>query len=318
MYLNKLSYFLILIFIIGFSSCENKNKDAFYYGYYTYNLKNKVKSFKERSYIAKDVNGKIEKDEDSQIAVMFGNSDVFFHKNGFLKEKIYVDREGKIEQKEIYNYYENFKIKEKLIIDSLEDTIKLEVYKYDKDGFTVYDLDKSTNPFRNDYDTLEISKYNSKNLLDECRIFDYSGELNRWYKFVYRSDADDYSIEEYAGENDLLRKTNYKSDKEKHLKLQTSYEPNGELSARTELWLDDTEEYVMNELFIDYNKDTTKTEYSYDQYNNIMSIKQIHRDNIRKNRRLEYEYDENSNWIKRIEFENNTALIITEREYDYF
>ena len=158
--------------------------------------------------------------------------------------------------------------------------------KEEKIGYDFYNADGSL------YHKI-VFKYDDKGNVIEEKVYDTNDSLN--YKSLYKYDIYGNRIEEndYDASGTLNNKVVYKYDVTGNKVEQNGYNADGDL--------------------------VNKITFKYDDKGNIIDENGYNADgSLNYKWTYKYEYDDQGNWIKRIEFKYNNAEYVVERKYEYY
>lgn len=283
--MNKILTLLILTLISNlqtYSQTEIVLGAAFSDGLEKYNHFDKVDSIIEMNYKASLTNNEITKGfEDYGKAKTVATYD----KKGIVTElSVYIskDKKGNTYQ---YEYDKNDRLIKRIVLNSELDTVHKILIDYQTNELIEKSVffDGQTTPI-----TKWIFKFNDKSVIEK-RSFPVDDKV--------------YSSYELGESKELLKRTN------------DTYYWNYKYNDIGKLV--DEEQYTILQID-DGNpiRPVYKNEYKYDDYLNVIWIKKT---TSRSDKIIEFKYtfDEKKNWIKRIEFENDTPKLITERKIVY-
>lgn len=262
-----------IILLIGLNCYANPNKTD----WKKLNIKGKVKSISEISYLAIDKFGKIKKGNRAPNP-LWEKTDYIFDTNGYLLELIQSD------SSKSYYYSESYKydIWENLIETSISGGSKY-YYKYDNKGNKI---ELNTYLPNGQHESKHIYKYDEKdNMIEETLYYQESQPENTLYK--------------YDEKNNLIAINHYRSNGNCYSEVSYKYEDNNKIKA---IW--DNSYYSIYQYD---DKGNLIVENSLNSDDKPLYGKTTY----------EYEYDRNGNWIKSIVFKNGFAEYILERKIEY-
>lgn len=193
-----------------------------------------------------------------------------------------------------------------------------ELPRFDKKGNMTLRNDYSyTN-----YDSTLVRRYESRfdrkgNLIESIR---YNGKDSITHKYFNKYDSKGNLIESftYNSTDSLLRKTISIYDENNNLMDVNSFIAPKKHSI-TKFKYNNNSKQSEKHIYNSDNLLETKTLY---EYNNMGHWKEVRiynsNDELIENNSFDYEYDEKGNWVKKIEFKNNIATRIIERQILYF
>jgi len=256
-------------------------------------LKGKVKTLTQFTYQAIYRFGKIEKGEPS-ASPLAENFQMIYNEKGNKIEENRLNSDGSLSENYISKYDENGNKIEENYYDADENSSWKDIYTYDEKGNKIAE-------YTYDSDSILVSnntyKYNKNGKIK--REFHYwEGRLSTESTFKYNENGKIERISYYV-EGNLQIKWTYKYD---------------EKGILIEEIMDDSSRKLFYKIF-----------YRYDEKGNL--IEEIIYDSPRKflkkytykeKNTYQYEYDEQKNWTKKIEFQNDIPKTFTEREYQYY
>jgi len=260
-------------------------------------LKGKVKEVVNSTYEVETNSGEINKDE--RVNYIFsngpfdiltgnGNSKLIFNENGSMLEcKIY-KIDGSLHYKVIYSYDKKGYLMEENLYDSI--------------GEVKYKSKLKNHTIKNPYLSELVETYDSKGklIITEEREFDDSGNIIESRTTYIETDGD---------KNSRISKMEYNSNKNLIREEKISVDRVIEYSYNEKDLLKSVAMYDSNMRIKDYG-------YKRYEYNDNGDIVEIETSINKKN--YQYDYDENGNWIKRIQFDKGIPSFLTEREIEYY
>ena len=274
---------LLFLFNLWLIECENPKKKS---DLEKLGFKGKVKSVETIYYYAVEKSGKITKGDTSTKAFYL------FNKQGNLQEKL-------------TDFYYGSQYKTKYVYDSQNNLIQN--YIYDSYG----DLDKKI-IYKND---------NKGNKIEEL-IYDENDSLIKKYTYVYDLRGNLKKEFEYNPQG-LKSKKTYKYDLKGNLKKEKFYRSNGELDGKY-IYKYDSQGKVIAKYWFTTKvwltlKLTYKNTYKYNSQGDLIEEILYKNDGSIENKRsYEYEYDNQGNWIRAIEYDTKEKpqyIIIRKIEY---
>lgn len=287
----KVKIFLLLI--IGGLQCvfaqttslrqsQNHLKDMNLYG--------KVKTFKITPYKLVDYFGKITKGNKQDF--WKGDVVIVFDEQGYKKENNTYNKVGQLSQKVIYRYDEKGKRTSRDLYNSYGKLQMKFLYVYDNKGFkTAYNSYSPTGELNDSY----LYKNDAKGrMLDETWI---KKDKSFGSKYTYDYDAKTGKLAKMcqytSSETQVDNCTTYKYDK---------------MGRISEI-----------EIYNSNNIPTRKSVITYDDKGNEKEIKYYDGKGVfLEERYYEYKFDDNGNWIERIEYINQFPKSFLEREITYY
>jgi hypothetical protein len=276
-----------------------------------YELKGAVKSVVCETYDIVDImSGEIIKGDKSESPSFnplsdnsLGDNSIFsFNVLGEIENLTKFSPDGKI----IYGMTNKFN-KDNQIIES-------EISHNSTKSRTLFERDKMGNPIKSktlDFENKLICESILK-LDDSNRIIEGSSSYpadNKSYlsKFEYTDNLKIQSIYDEKGSLILMLK---KNNKGKFIE-KISYEKE-KIAA-----LYDNNDFLITYTVFDESELSRSFKYLNDEKGNIIDAKIYSNGDLDVSYKFEYEYDENSNWIKRVMFENDNPISVTTRSIEY-
>lgn len=229
---------------------------------------------------------------------------------------------GKVASISIYQYAGKIE-NEKIVKDSIN-RYPVDVAKYDKSGKKVEHItfwDDESTPHRK-----RIYIYDDDRLIESKVIsYDKNGKKKEGapnYKYTY---SDDNVTVSWYKKNEILTKKVemefdemggkksefhqwFDGDYERQIKVKLFYNNKNLLKRKTEEW------------HFNDSKTHYETTFKYDEYGNVTEEKRVNQEgeiNV-TGHNIEYEYDDNGNWIRRIKvYKDGGQIIINERKIEY-
>jgi hypothetical protein len=191
----------------------------------------------------------------------------------------------------------------------------------------------------------KLFKYDNDRNLIELNIFDASNDLSGSYKYNYDVSGNKTGSKYYGTDNSFKKRESYKYDNKGNAIEQIEYNSNDRLILRhvykydgkgnqvessTYSSLASLEERYTHKYDDKGNRIETnaydsngnlesKGTWTYDKYNNPIQNNWFNKKGVLSSAyRYEYEYDQQGNWIKKIEFEKNVPQKVILREIIYF
>lgn len=267
-------------------------------GLLTIGLKGKVKSVKQTSYKAEDSSGVIRmgiKKNASLGVTVNSNFNILFDDKGRIIKEKYYKTSGELEITSNHSYNNTYM--EETDESDLNGKIQIHrSYKYNSKG----------------------EKIESSSFL----IYDDGGNFNNKMIFTYNDKGNLIGWDVYTTKNkiNLQRKSIYKYDDKGNQIENNMYTSKG-IPAGKETYKYDEIGNITEQIY--YNNDCKTIEkklvFKYDKEGNVILKEQYQpTDKISKKWVYKYKYDKNNNWIERVDFENENAMFILERELEYF
>jgi hypothetical protein len=160
--------------------------------------------------------------------------------------------------------------------------------------------------------------YNDKGKMVICNIIQYPGSHNQQIKFKY--DKKGNMIESVYNNSKDEFKTIYKYDSTGNQTAQETFDSRG-LPFLKETYKVDNKENVLEHNYYSPGCKTIdhKMLFKYDSKGNVTQ-REFYQpaDKLAKTSTCKYEYDQDNNWAKRIDFENGKAMFVLERKLEYY
>ena len=285
--LKSIILFAIILLLLGCSNQEKEND------WVKSGLKGQVKTYTEFSYKAEKRFGKIEKGKLDKRIDVFHDFKKTYNEKGHQVQYDQYDSDGSLEAKSTYKYDENGN---RIVINSYEPDGSLyskKTFKYDNKGVRI-----------------ESNRYNKDGSLKEKTTYKYDKKGNKIESNTYKSDGSMYE------------KKTYKYD-DKGNKIETNkYSANGDLNYRWKYKYDEKGNKIESKMYRSKMFGSTMNLIDTDKYdekgNKVETKKYDPYGNLKIRLTYKYEYDEQLNWVKRIEFENKTPAYILERDFEYY
>ena len=253
---------LILLCLPLLFSCGRKKKDND-----LGNLKGKVKSVIRMHFAAKEVFGDFEKGD------LDYKYEYKYDKDGNITETSSYDKDGKL------RLYSSNK------------------YKYDKDGNMTEEAScNKDGELRNK----TKYKYDEEGNLTEEDLYNKDGELRNKTKYKYDEDGNLIEDIHYTKDGKLWYKTKYKYDKDSNLTESNQYNKVGDLEYKNE-YKYDIENRKISESFYAIENGNLGIITKYDKDGNQIEEMNHNGDGMSVTKYKYDEFDENNNWIVRME-----------------
>lgn len=318
--MNKLIFLIISFLFIVCSNCfgqKKKNNDLM-----NYHLKGNVKSLRSVPYHVTNRNGKLQKGAIyDELSVDLENHTIYkFNRLGYITKWGYIFGDKTTFTNYTYDSSNN-------LIKSTNNGSTLwpkTLYVYDSIGNKIEEQN-----IRSDgsISSKDIFKYNNKSQ----KILDYSdyNDGKEHFKHTYKyNDEGICTQKDYYGQDGRLKsKCFFKYDSlGQHIstsffdsagnlqrKLIFEYNANGNISK------DSIFDFRTNQFDVKinaHNYDYQKSRDATSKHNII--VNQRHRSGLLKVRTYEYKYDNQDNWIQRVEYQNGQPEMIVERKIKYY
>ena len=269
---------------------------------------------------------------------MHENNIKFFNKYGNVSEERFFFTDGYLAHTNKYSYDSLNRLIEKHTIYPRERFNEKTVYKLNTEGKLI---EKSTLRFDNSLIAKEEFVYDANNVLTEhkfylpklCEVTEYIVE-NQSIKQASVYDMEDggklKKVSKYDDNENVIEEEIYNPDGSIKFKFDLKYDGNSRLTEKKRLdskmnLIEKTtyKYYSDNKLkesciYNSENKMIEKQEREFDKNGNIIfSLYSNAEENIERRRIYEYKFDENMNWIQRIEILNDTPNEFIERIIKY-
>jgi hypothetical protein len=289
---NVLLYLMlfVLIFITG---CAKKDASLSKFGttdLQKHEIREKVKSMRIVTFLAKDNFGKAIKESFS------GDIYYQFNDNGFISEETHYYYDGQMDTHIVYKRDDNMRILELNENTTVRYCNPRTVFNYDNRGNnieqTVYEVD-GTIAWKT------MFNYDANNNLIEEGMYDNDGTLMDKSVYTYDKTNQLTGFKKYGDSFELLSAATYKYFEAKNTKK------NSELGKiREEVSYDSHEvvEYTKSYKYNDLGLVTEETTVSPGSETNRMTY--------------EYEYNSNKDWIRKVTFFNSIPTVIEERQFN--
>ena len=278
-------FFLVLIFLLvysfGYSQIEIVlgpfNDRLDKYSHF-----NKIDSIIEYNFLAHLVKGKIIKgDEDrgrAKTTIIFNDRETVVEISDYISST----KKGNTYQYKLDNQE---RIIERLVFNNEREIVKI-IINYQNESLIeklVYFYGESSPRTKWSYEFDMNNMSITENIVHPNNEVYSTYEIDKNGRELKREDNDYYRLSQYSNEGKLIEEEQY---------------------ARIQI--DDGR--PISPIY--------KTIYNYDNYLNIIEIQEI-RGIATTYKKYQYVFDENNNWIERIEFSNDKPILITEREIVY-
>lgn len=163
-------------------------------------------------------------------------------------------------------------------------------------------------------------KYDEKNVLIESTSISSLGSYTSKYEY---SDSGKLAEENqyYSEDGGLFSKEKFKYDEKSNLIEIDSYDGKGDLTMKN-LFKYNEKKQIVEELREDSGM-KMKFVYKYNVKNNVseedyfLEMKILSKES-NKNRKFDYSYDKNGNWVNKVIYENGQLKFLVEREIEYY
>lgn len=247
-------------------------------------LKGQVKTFKVTPYKTDDNFGKVEKS--SRMDYWRGDVISIFDKQGFKVQSDRFDRQGQLTQRVIYKYNETGNRSSRDSYNASGKILLRHVYVYNPKGHPM-----------------------------ACNGYDPN--LGLVESFTYKTNEKGQIVDETCVKSTQPSCNNYKVTYEKDGKL-SSVCVEGKVENSCEKYVYDKQGRISQ---IELHRQGTlrqKTTITYDEKGNEKSMVVFDANNtFVEEREYSYTYDDNGNWVQRIEYINKFPKLILEREITY-
>jgi len=269
---------------------------------------------------------------------MHQNNIKFVNEYGNISEERYFFTDGYLAHTNKFSYDSLNRLIEKNTIYPRERFNEKTVYKLNADGKLI---EKSTLRSDNSLITKEEYVYDANNVLTEYRL--YFSKLHRVTEYIIenqsikqarvydmKNEGKLKSVKKYDNNENVIEEEIYNPDGSIKFKFVLKYDGNSRLTEKKQLdskmkLIEKTSyKYYSDNKLKEYciynseNKMIEKQERKFDKNGNIIfSLYSNVEDNIERRRIYEYKFDENMNWIQRIEILNDTPNEFIERIIKY-
>ncbi len=280
----------ILVFTTALLACSEKNKkqdksikETVFQDVYnkSIKLKNLVKIISIKNYTT---NSELEKTIVKEDTYYLSNTGLITNYSGcyYNKEKLSYKSNGE------------YLVKDKRLVivkqNADDDIIGKQIYKFNNKGNHIISLSYNSSNRLMDKYTYEYD--DDGNQIEEIM---YGSDGSLWYKYVneYNSKGNQTKLIRYNKNKDIVLKVVYKYDRQGNQNKITRYRPDGSIGLKFENKFDDNGNLIEQLKF--NNKGVSLSEKTY-----------------------KYEFDSYNNWTKQIEFLNDNAIRIIERDIEYY
>lgn len=274
-----MSYFLLMLFL--FLSFSQKTADY---------KNNTIKSIKETSYQAVEVNGVIKKGKKQRDSTSYEQDFLKkFNKKGLLITEIEYPSKKLEFAKHKYIYDNNDRLIEMKTYASDDQLYSKEIYRYDtSEVITKCIIYDGTNKISEIWDY--TYNRNKKLIKSTCHFLDINSKL----KWTYKYDSIGRKIQEKT----------YSMTKGKVFIIEeTTYTKN---------------DYICNRFIIQSDTIKNKCIYKYQDDLITEAYKYTYDDKLISQKSYQYEFDKNNNWVQKIVFFNKKPIYIIDRIIEYY
>ncbi|MDO4880374.1 MAG: hypothetical protein Q3983_03770 [Capnocytophaga sp.] len=159
--------------------------------------------------------------------------------------------------------------------------------------------------------------YNDKKQRTRVDYHKVEGNLNLYYQYKYDDKGNRTEINEYTDKGLLYTQEKRKFDDNNNLKEQSVYNDKGLLLKRVIFSYNKDNNCISEQRFDENNTLVAKYNYNYDKNDNIIEEKFYNLSGLVHTRTYVYTFDDEKNWISRIEYQNNKPNYIIERKITY-
>lgn len=299
--------------LLAIPSCNSSKKEN---DWDKNDIKGKVKSITEISYEAKDRFGKIEKISRKRKYDFIYDYQKKYDIEGYMIENKEFNSDGSLKSKIIYKYDDMGKLIEGNENNSDGSFLKCYINIYNDKGVII-----ETNYYNTigNIETKYTYKYDKRG--NKIETNEYNSDGNIETKYIYKYDDKGNKVEENKYNSDGILKTKYifKYDNKGYLlEKNTFYSEGLETITKYDYQFDDIRNKIISKNYL-YENYSYKVVDIFDKSGNeVETIFYDEYEVITSHYTYEYEFDEQKNWIKKIEFKNQTPTYLLEREIVYF
>lgn len=216
--------------------------------------------------------------------------------------------------------------------ESILEGLKIKSQSFDSNknlsSYTIIEYNVNWNRLKESFISLDTIRYNvnrsydaNNNLVDECYVYNQSDLLNFCNKYKYDNKGLLNQEIQYDKSGKTQWKFDYKYDSIDRVKTIVQYDIDGQIWD-TEYMTYDSRNNLIEKVTKSYKYDLFDSEINeYDERNNVIKITKYYGNSFIKNlleeKRFEYEYDKNGNWIKFIEYKGVLPVYYYERIITY-
>jgi hypothetical protein len=250
-----------------------------------FGLKGNVKTIKETSYLEVEKFGGITREKDRSEKYLEKDFYSIFNKRGYKTQEYKYDSDGSLYSQFKYKYNNSGNIKIIRGTASLLSFLAPTDYYY----FFEYDL--------------------NENMILESHY--QSSDLNLVYSYAYKYDENNNQIEVNHNKSNesLVSKLEYEYNDENNKTKENHFDSDGNLESKTIYKYDDEGDLIEWHRYKPDGSIASQGAFKYDDFGNIVEGGGF---------TYKYEYDQEENWILKIEFSDNVKGHIIEREIEYF
>ncbi len=227
--------------------------------------------------------------------------------------------------------------------DLLKDNLKGKIYSISKSVYNVIEIlgeskkgdlkEKSTTKYDANGNQVEFIQYDADGNIEWKNTYQINEEGNQkeinrynpdgslWLKFIYKLNelGNDIEMNEYLGNGILYSKSVYKYDEKGNKMERNEFNSNGNLKSKDIYKFDDFGNQIEWNWYDSNYKLICKTTSKYDKNKNEIENKYILFSGSREHKLIyKYVYDDLTNWIIKLEYEDDKPQVITERQIEYY
>mgnify|MGYP005857073581 CR=1 FL=1 len=302
------SYLLIFFLFINCSK-QNSDNNLFKNDWKENELRGKVKSFEEASYIAEDSFGIIKKKYKNTSSKIIPKK-IIFNQNGQMIEKVYYKKyNDKTGSRYVFKYDDSGNLIEKSSFDSKGILYAKRIYTYNKYGNKISEIKYND---KNDIESKEVIEYDGRNKISKTE-YGSNGKIKNKMLYEYDKDGNRIKYSRYNSNGELVYKSLSKFDKNGNKIEYLNYGSDGKLKNKNSL-IYDRKDSLIEKIYFNYeSKETQKNKYDKD--GNLVESKTIFSDGSVFKETLEY--DEFGREIKAI-LKTTDKSSMHETGYDKF
>ena len=308
------------------------------------NLRGKVKTIRRTPYKAVEKYGEVTKGEIDRGWFTDYSYRIFNEKGNLIENQDFYSS-GELMDKTIYKYDNFNKIEEEIVSGSDGDIKKKITFRYDEKA----NLIRKTE-YKPDGSLIvkENYKYNERDKVIEVQDINSEGvPADRWI-YKYNNKGKRIEANRYKPDGNLYEKIIYDYDNEGNIVEVNRFGENGNLEGRIYYVYDNKNDLIEAESYDSNGELEAKLFYKFiskfnpkkfNKYVNMLAMESdvtiyevlifgrigieelqlfIADESLDINGKYEYEFDKQDNWIKRIEFEDDSAKFVVEREITYY
>jgi hypothetical protein len=253
------------------------------------NLSGKIKSVKEISYLAEVQPGNIVRGIRKRETSVQSDYFSLFNTVGRYMERTYLNSDGSISFKVLYDYGSDGKLSTKRSINPDGRLSYRYVLKYDGNGNRV--SEQSFNA-KGKPDTDSVYSFNEKGKVTGHEFTFYGTVIKSFFKRSYTYDSSGYLAEMTAinSNGEIINRVVYSYDKDGNKTGESIFTTTG----------------------------NTESIITFNNGNIISEIFKAKDNHLIYEKTYKYEYDGKKNWVQRIDYKNNIPEYIIEREIEYY